>query len=464
MERAKDWNDVVMNGNGHAILETTDRAWTRRIELPEELKRESGTAWPQLSPEASRGLAGEFASLATTHSEADPVAILLTTLTAVGALMGRAQFVRVGETLHHARLFCALVGETSRARKGTSLAPVQRLLSEAEKLLRARSTLPFPAGLPLKICHGLSSGEGLVAEIRDKRDEEDKGATEDKRLLIVEGEFGAVLRMFQRQGNTLSTMLRTGWDGSDLGVMTKHNRDRATAPHICILGHITRHELRDLLGMTDVWGGLANRLLWVCVRRHAIVPCPRRIDDQDLARLAAELARVATHAHERPGELRMTNSATELWAHVYPEVSTDRPGLFGAATARAEAQTLRLALTYALLDGMGRLEAHHLEAGLAMWRYADDSAQFLFAGLDDIELDPIAQKILTALASGPKTQTQIVHLFSCNLPNRRLQPVLTDLQERRLIRATKRPTAGKPGRPETVWELDETNERNELRN
>jgi hypothetical protein len=91
MERAKDWNDVVMNGNGHAIIETTDRAWTRGIELPEKLKREGGTVWPQLSPEASRGLAGEFASLATTHSEADPVAILLTTLTAVGALMPRGR-------------------------------------------------------------------------------------------------------------------------------------------------------------------------------------------------------------------------------------------------------------------------------------------------------------------------------------------------------------------------------------
>ena len=294
-------------------------------------------SWPVLSPEAKRGLAGEFAGLATAHSEADPVAIMLTMLTSVGALMGRSQFIRVGDSVHHARLFCALVGDTSRARKGTSLAPVQRLLCEAERSLRAKSTLPFPVGLPLKISHGLSSGEGLIAEIRDQRDDDDKGATEDKRVLIVEGEFGAVLRHFQRQGNTLSTMLRTAWDGWDLGAMTKHNRDKATAPHVCIVGHITGHELRDLLSATDVWAGLVNRLLWACVRRHAIVPCPQPISDQDLAKVAGELARVAAQAHERPGELRMTNRAADLWAHVYPELTQDRRGLFGAATARAEA-------------------------------------------------------------------------------------------------------------------------------
>ena len=448
-----DWVQRILSDGFKQQPKESNGDWVPEVRL-----------WPALSPAAMRGLAGEFASLATAHSEADPVAIMLTTLTATGALMGRSQFIRVGDTVHHARLFCALVGDTSRARKGTSLAPVQRILSEAERLLRARSTLPFPAGLPLKISHGLSSGEGLVAEIRDKRDDEDKGATEDKRLLVVEGEFGAVLRIFQRQGNTLSTMLRAGWDGSDLGVMTKHNRDKATAPHICILGHITRRELNDLLSATDVWGGLVNRVLWSCVRRHAIVPCPKRIDDQDLARLAAELARVAARAFESPGELRMTNSATDLWVHAYPELTMDRPGLFGAATARAEAQTLRLALTYALLDGADRLEDHHLEAGLAMWRYADDSAQYLFGGLDDIDLDPVAQKIMDAIARGPKTQTDIADLFSRNLPGHKLQKVLMDLQERGRISAIKRRTTG---RPQTVWQMmphHEKNERNEIRN
>ena len=268
----------------------------------------------------------------------------------------------------------------------------------------------------------------------------------------------------QRQGNTLSMVLRTAWDGHELAPLIKRDRTVASNPHICLIGHITLQELRALLSTNDVWGGLVNRVLWACVRRHAIVACPKPIDDEDADKLAAELARVAIYAHERPAELRLSNSAADHWAHVYPELTRDRPGLLGAATARAEAQVLRLALTYALIDGADRVEDHHIEAALAMWRYSDDSANYLFGGLDDIELDPDAEKILQALTDGPKTQTQIVDLFSRNLPGRKLQALLTQLRDRGLIIAAKKPTAG---RPQTIWHLvlqNEKNERNELRN
>lgn len=415
---------------------------------PQELDDPEIRPWPVLSHAATRGLAGEIARIATAHSEADAVAIMLTALTGAGALMGRGRFVRVGDTEHHARLMCALVGATSRARKGTSWTPVRRLLSRTEQIIQARSTIPFPLGRRLQITHGpLSSGEGLVAAIRDAIDEEDDGGSDDKRLLVVEGEFGAALRAMQRQGNTLSMILRTAWDGHEIAPLIKRERVVATDPHICLVAHITRHELRELLSASDVWGGLANRLLWACVRRRAAIPLPQPTSDQDLDRVATELARVAIYAAERRAELRMTNSAIDHWAAVYPELTQDRPGLFGAATARAEAQTLRLALTYALLDGADRIEMEHLEAALAMWRYADDSAAYLFAGA---ELDPVAQTIVQALGRGAMTQTGISGLFCRNQPAARLADVLRDLQDRGRITLTEEQTGGRPRR---TWSL-----------
>ena len=404
--------------------------------------------WPILESTAAHGLVGEIASLATRESEADPVAVMASALVWGGACFGRHRFYRVGDTLHHARLNCALVGESSRARKGTSLGPVQRIFREAESILHGRSTLPFPAGLPLNVSHGLSSGEGLTAEIRDKRDEEDTGWVRDKRLLVVEGEFGAVLRHFQRQGNTLSTALRTAWDGSDLGAMTKHNRDKATAPHICILGHITAHELGVLLTNTDIWNGVANRILWTVVRRSKLVPFARAMPDQEAAAIAKELARVIEFAHSRrsaDAELTMSNSARDHWVHCYPELTQDHAGILGAVTSRAEAQVLRLAMAYALFDGARRIELSHLEAAFTFWRYAFDSASYIFGGA---ELDPVAQKILEALAAGAKAQNEIVDLFGRNLPKKRTDAVLRDLQERGRITLTKEETGG---RPRTVW-------------
>jgi hypothetical protein len=41
-------------------------------------------------------------------------------------------------------------------------------------------------------------------------------------------------------------------------------------------------------------------------------------------------------------------------------------------TARAEAQTLRFSLVYALLDQVDTIGLAHLKAGIAVWDYADD--------------------------------------------------------------------------------------------
>ena len=106
-------------------------------------------SWPQLSPPAARGLAGELARVATEHSEADPVAVMLTALTSIGALMGRSRFISVGDTRHHARLMTGLVGETSRARKGTSWSPVLRVLRGAETLLQRSLDQALPSRPPL---------------------------------------------------------------------------------------------------------------------------------------------------------------------------------------------------------------------------------------------------------------------------------------------------------------------------
>jgi hypothetical protein len=208
---------------------------------PVEPQLSSCKPWPHLQHKANLGIVGEIAELATRNSEADPIAVMGTALAFGAATFGRSRFMSVGDSTHHPRLFCALVGASSRARKGTSIDPVRRIFTAAETELQLQSTLPFPSGLSLRLSNGpLSSGEGLVDAIRDRReDEEDTGGTEDKRMLCIEGEFGAVLRSCQRQGNNLSTMLRVAWDGWTMAPLTKNNKIVATDPHICIIAHVT---------------------------------------------------------------------------------------------------------------------------------------------------------------------------------------------------------------------------------
>ena len=45
----------------------------------------------------------------------------------------------------------------------------------------------------------------------------------DKRLLVYEPEFANVLKQTERQGNTLSAVVRNAWDGRDLRSLTKNS-------------------------------------------------------------------------------------------------------------------------------------------------------------------------------------------------------------------------------------------------
>src|SRR5205823_2555764 len=99
-----------------------------------------------------------------------------------------------------------------------------------------------------------SSGEGLIWAVRDrimKREkvkekgevsyvevEADPGVS-DKRLLVYEPEFANVLKQTERQGNTLSAILRQAWDGLDLRTLTKNSPARSTGAHVSLIGHIT---------------------------------------------------------------------------------------------------------------------------------------------------------------------------------------------------------------------------------
>jgi hypothetical protein len=174
---------------------------------------------------------------------------------------------------------------------------------------------------------------------------EDPGVS-DKRLLIVESELAAILRVMAREGSTLSTTIRQAWDTGDLRVLTKNSPAQATGAHISIIGHITRDELLRFLTSTDTANGFANRFLWICSKRSKSLPEGGNIQSVDLAPLTRRLAELAYAARDA-GELRRDDGARGIWRAVYGALSEGKPGLLGSVTGRSEPQVLRLSLLYA---------------------------------------------------------------------------------------------------------------------
>jgi hypothetical protein len=139
--------------------------------------------------------------------------------------------------------------------------------------------------------------------------------------------------------------------------------------------------------------------------------------------------------------------ARRLWYDVYPALSRGKSGLLGAATSRAEAQVMRLAIVYAILDESKLVRLEHLQAALALWDYCERSAKYIFGSALG---DPLADAILKALREHPEgmDRTAIREHFSRNKSAEEIQGALLVLLENGLARREKQETAG---RPREVW-------------
>jgi hypothetical protein len=172
------------------------------------------------------------------------------------------------------------------------------------------------------------------------------------------------------------------------------------SPHVSIIGHITADELCRTLDQTEASNGFGNRFLYVAAKRARFLAHGGA--ELDLGRHATRLQAVITAAGQVERVTR-TPAANRLWERWYRRLSGARPGMLGSITARAEAQVLRLSLLYALLDGERQIDVPHLEAALAVWRYCEDSAKWVFG---DSQGDPVADEILRALKIRPDGMTR----------------------------------------------------------
>ena len=423
----------------HATREDLDRL--ARINL-----------WPELAPEALYGLAGQIVETIDPFTEADPVATLAQLLTGIGNLIGPGPHARVQFDVHPLRFNIALVGTTSKGRKGTSWSPLRYLFTQLD-----------PEWLAGRIKSGLSSGEGLIHHVRDARQElqpvKEKGRTvdyesaivdhgePDKRLLIVEPELAAALKAMNREANILSAVIREAWDSGALSTLTKNNPERATGAHISIIGHITQEEARRYLTETERANGFANRFQWFLVRRSKTLPEGGAVPEDRLVPLLEDLKRVVAFGRH-VGEIRRDSEARAIWNEIYPRLSGEQAGMVGAMTSRGEAQVLRLSVAYAVLDRSAVVRRPHLLAALALWDCAEASVRRIFGR----QLGwPLADRLLNTLRDrGPMTETEITaKVFQGHGDAPEIDAALEALLGRGLVQRRTRPSGG---RPAVIWE------------
>jgi hypothetical protein len=219
------------------------------------------------------GLAGDFVRLVEAHTEADPNILLLTFLVYAGNILGRDFYLPAGGDRHCGNIYLCVVGHTGHGRKGSALSIV-------ETFFRG----DHAPGLP-NMLYGISSGEGIIYEIRDpvhkqirnKKNQKtedtlvDNGVS-DKRLLISLSEMQQCIAMTRQTTSILSSVLRQGWDRDVLASPSKNSGVRSTGAHVSMVGGISKEELIRQVNTADAENGTLNRFLFACSRRSKRLP------------------------------------------------------------------------------------------------------------------------------------------------------------------------------------------------
>ncbi|WP_312200275.1 DUF3987 domain-containing protein [Anaerospora hongkongensis] len=393
-------------------------------------EEDDAVPWPDdLDSGAFHGLAGDVVQAIMPHSEADRAAVLINFLVGFGNLIDKtAHFI--ADRPHYCNMFTLLVGGTSSGKKGTSWSHIKQLFSLVDEYWTNEKT---PTGL--------SSGEGVIWAVRDpiEKDVYDKKTGEtnriiedagidDKRLLLIESEFSRVLKVMQRDGSTVSALLRQIWDSDAiLQSLTKTAKGKATDAHISLIGHITKEELLKLLNETEVYNGLMNRFLFCCCRQSKSLPLPKTMSMDVLKALADKVNEAVAYAG-KVNSVDMSEDAREMWCEVYKSLDTQKAGIVGSALVRAVPIVRRLAMIYALLDRKNVVEIEHLEAALAVWERSEQSVRFIFGESQvDSEQRKICTGILTCLQSGEKSSTDLIRYFKNHVVVKKINAALGSL-------------------------------------
>lgn len=146
----------------------------------------------------------------------------------------------------------------------------------------------------------------------------------------------------------------------------------------------------------------------------------------------------------RTYQVARDEEARALWIDTYRDLSSRPAGLFGAVTARAAPQVVRLSMLYALLDQSEYVRRAHLEAALALWRYSEDSVRYLFGEQTGDQLADDILRALRAAADAGLIRTEINYALNGHSKRPEIDRALSVLAESGLAVRKEEETQGRP--------------------
>ncbi|MFJ2033900.1 DUF3987 domain-containing protein [Streptosporangium sp. NPDC087985] len=317
---------------------------------------------PQVSPVAFSGVLGDTVRALAPHSEADPVGILGSLLSAFSAAVGNLPNVCFGTQSQTLTVWSVLVGNTGLGRKGTATRVALDVLRTA-----------LPDWTKANILEGCpQSGPAYVSTLADM------GGT----ALMLEEEFADLLKVSARYKN-MGKALRRSWEGASVSNRTKEAVIHIDAPHVAIIGNVTPTEWGTSVGKADKAGGTLNRFLPLYVERSKRIRLSDQISATEWSQLIKPLAAVlkaAVRFARNTEEVTLSDAALSLWddqlCEAIESLTIGREAMEQFA-ARGTDQAMRIAALYALADMRDEILPQDLDAAVSLVTYMAETVQFL---------------------------------------------------------------------------------------
>ncbi len=386
---------------------------------------------PELPEEVWQGLYGDYRDLVAGTTEAPDNYHYVCFAQTLGATLARRTHV------YHARrlfpnFYICLVGRTAITRKDTARYRAQRLLND----LHSEEN---PEDPQFQILPGIGSAEGLLDALGGER----------KVVVLSESELLSLLAKQEALAN-LIPKLTSLFDCPDLETLkTRQRTVVCKEPFLSISSGTTLAWLQRALTEKDIYGGFANRFIFVYGNPKPPMPFPPKVDADAYTALLAKINDIRLWAErlqrsEASGELVVPDTTKAMFADYYAEYHKRCAAETLPATLIPRVQTFvwKFGLLYAAMAGSEQILPEHLEPAILAGDYFEQSVLQIFRTFGASRGKEVEDKLLAFLQSKgrgtPIPQREVYRAL--NLSAAELEQAAKPLERLGLIRNSTRVT------------------------
>lgn len=374
-----------------------------------------------------RGLFGEYRDLVTPTTEA-PEAYHFGIFAAVlGITLARRIWVNYALPTYPNFYVCE-VGTTALTRKGTAGRRGRDLL---DALHYSSTSSPQPPS-PLTIIPGIGSAEGLMDCLDGDR----------KVLLVAEDEFRSLLAKARQEAlSNLIPKLTSLYDCPPIETLkTRKNTVIAKEPFVSIITGTTKAWLQRSLMEADIYGGFANRFIYLIGDPKQPMAFPPKVDKDKRDELLDKINKIRLWAEgvdnsPSKGEITLSEPAKIIFDPYYQEnyARCQDETLSSIIIRRAPLHAMKFALLYAAIDQSTQIEEEHMEPAIEAAKHLEVCAQSIFSDFGDTHRAKMEKKVLDLLKErgGKLSQKEIYYILKISAAESNL--VISGLERARLV-------------------------------